>query len=506
MSIIYTVSAREAHAAPVEIIIFPVWESKKVAVALPASLESLLQQLMKKRDWQGAWGTAAFFVQPGNTMAPFVALVGLGQRESSLDRVREALRRGVGEVVLDARRHGLTKLGIDLQGVSGVVLLAEAALEATTLANYSFTEFSPRLVARAKRQAIRSCTFFVEKSAVAPVQRALPGVEAALGGTTLARTLVNRPAGHMSPRALALEAQRLVRQNKPSLSVKIFNRAQARRAGFTAFLAVAQGSSEEPYVIHLRYKPTGRPSNRKKIFLVGKGITFDSGGLSLKPADYMEDMKIDMAGAATVLGVFAALPTLKPDVEVHGVICACENMPSGTAYRPGDIVTAMNGKTIEVLNTDAEGRITLADALTYAARHTPDAILDFATLTGASMVGLGETVAGLWSTSESLLDQLQLAAAASGEQVALLPMPEEYRPLIESRVADLRNTATSKFGGGITAAMFLREFVGEIPWAHFDIAGPAYYTRPYFSYLGLGASGYGVRMVLQYLTALRSSK
>jgi len=265
---------------------------------------------------------------------------------------------------------------------------------------------------------------------------------------------------------------------------------------------VARGSSEEPYVIHLRYTPPKEVAGRKKVALVGKGITFDSGGLSLKPADYMEDMKIDMAGAAAVLGVFAALGKIKSIHEVHGVMCVCENMPSGNAYRPGDIVTAMNGKTIEVLNTDAEGRITLADALTYATREKPDAIIDLATLTGANVVGLGETISGLWTTDEKLKIALEAAAAATGERVASMPMPEEYQPLIESRVADLRNIATSKFGGSITAAMFLREFTDGVPWAHLDIAGPAYYSRPYFSYLGAGASGWGVRLLVQYLTKL----
>jgi leucyl aminopeptidase len=233
--------------------------------------------------------------------------------------------------------------------------------------------------------------------------------------------------------------------------------------------------------------------------LVGKGITFDSGGLSLKPADYMEAMKIDMAGAAAVLGIFSVLPSLALGTEVHGVIAACENMPSGTAYRPGDILTAKNGKTIEVLNTDAEGRITLADALSYAVEQKPDAVVDLATLTGACLIALGDTYAGLWSTDAGLRRKLLAAAGAVGEGLVSLPLPEEYKPMIESKVADVRNTATSKWGGAITAALFLREFVGSVPWAHLDIAGPAYAEHEWLPYNGVGATGYGVRTLISFL-------
>jgi leucyl aminopeptidase len=471
MAIRTIISTKTALQAPVEIMVVPVWEKKKVAAALPARVTRELQTLMRERDWSGAWGTAAFFVAPKVMKAPFVALIGLGGPSASSDKIAEAVRRGVGEVVLDARRHGVPDIGIILHGVANDVALGLAAVEGMNMASYSFTEFSERLVKRAKRQALRSCTLFIDAPGVPALQKALPATAAGLAGTALARTLVNRPAGHMSPKALVLEAQRLAEHR--DISLKVFNRAEAEQAGFTAFLAVAKGSTEEPYVIHLTYTP--RRAGGKKIFIVGKGVTFDSGGLSLKPAEYME---------------------------VHGVICACENMPSGNAYRPGDIVRAMNGKTIEVLNTDAEGRITLADALTYATRHEPDAIIDIATLTGACVVALGETMAGLWGTNEELLADLQAAGASSGEGSAVLPMPEEYQSSIESRVADLRNITRSRFGGAITAAMFLREFTAGIPWAHYDMAGPSYFSHPYISYWGLGASGWGVRTLVRYLTKI----
>lgn len=513
MSLTWKVSTHDAGAQVAHIIIIPVWENQKVAVTLAEPVARLLRTMMQERDWQGAWGTAAFFVRPVVDMGPLVALVGLGSFDQSFDRTKEALRRGIGVVVRDAHQHGLSEVAVFLKGLPAVAALAGAAFEAASLANYSFTEFSDRLYARAQRQFLRLCTMVVDEAVVDEVTASLRAMEPVVQGVELARTLVNRPAGHMSPATLVAEARRIVRRNPRLFSVTIFNRSEARKKGFTAFLAVAQGSSEEPYVIHMRYQPRRTAAStrlkkgrkHKNIFLVGKGVTFDSGGLSLKPAEYMEDMKIDMAGAATVLGVFEALVSLQPNVEVHGIICACENMPSGTAYRPGDILKTMNGKTIEVLNTDAEGRITLADALTYAVKQSPDAIIDFATLTGASMVGLGETVAGLWGTSEPLLEGLRVALSASGEQATVLPMPDEYRVSLESRVADLRNNPPTRFGGAIIAAMFLREFVGSIPWAHFDMAGPAYFNRSYLSYWGVGASGYGVRMIIHYLQHLDSA-
>jgi len=330
-----------------------------------------------------------------------------------------------------------------------------------------------------------------KKSATADIKRAGVVVKA----VALARDLVNQPANHMAPETLVAEARRIAAAS-PSIKIKILNREQARKQGFTAFLAVAQGSDTEPYVIHLTYKPK---KSERTVALVGKGITFDSGGLSLKPAEYMESMKSDMGGAATVLGAFSALSELKPSVTVHGIIATCENMVSGSAYRPGDVITAKNGKTIEVLNTDAEGRITLADALTYACELKPDTVIDLATLTGACMAGLGETVAGLWGNDHDLMAELQGAGQIAGERLETMPMPEEYEVQMESLVADLRNIGTSRYGGAITAAIFLREFVTNVAWAHLDIAGPSYYDKQQVSYLGRGGTGFGVRTILEYL-------
>ena len=270
--------------------------------------------------------------------------------------------------------------------------------------------------------------------------------------------------------------------------------------GMGAFLGVAIGSEQPPKFVHMAYHPGRRP--RKKIAIIGKGITFDSGGLDLKPADGMLRMKNDMSGAAAVLAVMRALPALAPPVEVHAVIAATENMVSGKAQRPGDIVRAMNGVTIEIGNTDAEGRLTLADALAYAAtRIKPDEMVDLATLTGACVVALGPLCAGLLANNQSLADRVKSAADLVGERVWQLPMIDEYKEGLKSDVADINNVGP-RGGGAITAGIFMKEFAGDVPWVHLDIAGPAFSDND----LPLGpkgGTGFGVRTLLAYLTDLR---
>jgi leucyl aminopeptidase len=269
--------------------------------------------------------------------------------------------------------------------------------------------------------------------------------------------------------------------------------------GMGAFLGVAAGSEQPPQFIHLTYTPA-RP--RKRVVVIGKGITFDAGGLDLKTAEGMLRMKDDMSGAAAVLGIMRALPQLAPAVEVHGLVAATENMPSGTAIRPGDVLRAMNGTTIEVGNTDAEGRLTLADALCYAReRVQPDEMIDLATLTGACVVALGPQCSGLFANDQALARRLLAAAETAGERVWQLPLIEEYREGLKSEVADINNVG-QRGGGAITAGLFLKEFAGETPWAHLDIAGPAFTERD-TPLAPKGGTGVAVRTILAYLTADR---
>jgi leucyl aminopeptidase len=312
--------------------------------------------------------------------------------------------------------------------------------------------------------------------------------------TCLARDFVNSPANDVHPTYLAKVAADIAKEAK--LGLKVFDRADCQKMGMGLFLGVAAGSQQPPKFIHLAYTPAGR--SRRRVAVIGKGITFDSGGLDLKSADGMLRMKNDMSGAAAVLAIMRALPKLSPRIEVHGLIAATENMPSGSAIRPGDVLRAMNGTTVEIGNTDAEGRLTLADAMCYATdKLRADEIVDMATLTGACVVALGPLCSGLFANNQDLADRLLAAAEDAGERVWQLPLIDEYRDNLKSDVADMNNVGP-RGGGAITAGLFLKEFAGDRPWAHLDIAGPAFVekdtpTGP------KGATGAPVRTILRYL-------
>lgn len=303
------------------------------------------------------------------------------------------------------------------------------------------------------------------------------------------RDLANEPAQNATPTRLAEVAK-----NIDGIETKIYEKNECERMGMGAFLAVGQGSAQPPKFIHMKY--TGK-NPKKRIAIIGKGICFDSGGLDIKPASSMLTMKDDMSGAACVLGVMSALSKLQPDIEVHGLIAACENMPSGTSYKPGDILTAKNGKTIEVDNTDAEGRLTLADALCYASELNVDEVIDIATLTGAVVVALGTFVTGIMGNDDDLIKRIIKTAEESGEKYWQLPMYKEYFNSLKSDIADMKNTG-SRMGGASAAGVFLQEFVDGPKWAHIDIAGTAYLEKPQKEFVA-GATGAGVRTLLNYI-------
>ncbi|MCQ2958399.1 MAG: leucyl aminopeptidase [Candidatus Gastranaerophilales bacterium] len=307
------------------------------------------------------------------------------------------------------------------------------------------------------------------------------------------RDLINEPAELITPQKLAQIAS-----NIEGVETKVYGRDEVKEMGMGAFLAVGQGSRHEQQFIHMTYKPEG--AKKGTLAIIGKGITFDSGGLDIKPASSMLEMKGDMAGAAAVISIMQVLPLLKPNVEVHAIVAACENMPASRSYKPGDVLTAMNGKTIEVDNTDAEGRLTLADALCYAENLKPDAIIDIATLTGACMVALGKVASGLLGNDEDLIENLQISAECSGEYLWEMPMYEEYFEDLKSDVADFKNSG-SRYGGTSAAALFLKKFVKDTPWAHIDIAGTSILNKPLREFQK-GATGVGVRTLLNYITNL----
>ena len=457
-----------------------------------------LEDELKRRRFRAAEGSA-LVVGPlaasgragrGRRPTSMLVLVGLG---AAAEPSRDAWRRAADQVIVRARDLGARSAALGVARPAAVTAAVVGTLaEAASLASYAFTTY------RVDRDRIR-----LRRLVLAGVEaRARPVTEAlrrglALGrATNAARAWINTPASVLTPAAFADEARRAAKA--AGLAIEVDGPDAIAALGMGALLGVARGSVEEPRFIRLIYRPKGTP--RRRLALVGKGVTFDSGGLSLKTADGMEHMKRDMAGAAAVLGAMVAIAALRPDVEVRAYMPAAENMPSGSAIKPGDVVRTASGKTIEVMNTDAEGRLLLADALAIAARDEPDAIVDIATLTGAIRTALGTRVAGVMGNDPELLRALRAAAERSGERVWELPLFEGYRADLTSSVADLRNVATDGHGGSIHAGLMLREFVGGRPWAHFDIAGVAFADRD-LPCTPRGGVGWGVRLLTEWVTA-----
>ena len=358
-----------------------------------------------------------------------------------------------------------------------------AAVQAVADASYVYTATK----SKAEPRPLARVTIGVADAAAAKAEFAR-GVALATG-VAFAREWANRPANHATPTLLANAAKTLAKF--PSISCKVHGPAEVAKLGMGSFLAVARGSEEPLRFIELHY--TGAPRTQQPIALIGKGITFDTGGISIKPAAEMDEMKFDMGGAASVLGVFRALAELQPAINVVGLIPACENMPDGRAVKPGDVVTSMSGQTIEVLNTDAEGRLVLCDALTYAARFKPTAMVDIATLTGACVIALGGLRSGLFATDDALAESLEAAGDAAQDPCWRMPLDDEYAEGLKSNFADMGNVA-GRAGGSITAAKFLQKFVGDTPWAHLDIAGTAWKGGA-----AKGATGRPVGLLVHYL-------
>ncbi len=308
--------------------------------------------------------------------------------------------------------------------------------------------------------------------------------------------MVNEPAGSLGPKEFVAAAKKLLTGS--GVRVTVLEEAQIRKQKLGGLLGVNAGSDEPPRFLKVTYSPKNA---RGSLALVGKGVTFDSGGLSLKPAKAMEQMKTDMGGAAAVVGAMSALRDAGVRAKVVAYVPLTENMPNGSATRPGDVLTIRNGKTVEVLNTDAEGRLILADALSMAAEDGPDAIVDLATLTGACLVALGEKIAGLMGNNDDVVEQLEAAAERAGEPVWHLPLPDDYRSMLDSEIADLQNIG-GQWGGSLTAGLFLEEFVDDVPWAHLDIAGPARANKD-DGELVRGGTGFGVRTLVEFASSFR---
>jgi leucyl aminopeptidase len=378
---------------------------------------------------------------------------------------------------------GLKTVGVHLpEGLQADALIA--AQSALADASYRYTT----TLSKAKARSLVRVRFSSDH-AVASLKKALLQGQALVEGVEMAKEWANRPANHATPTLLAQAAKTLAKA--PGIQCEVLGLKEVTRLGMGSFMAVAQGSAQPLKFIVLKYNGAAR--SEAPVVLVGKGITFDTGGISIKPAPEMDEMKFDMSGAASVLGVFRSLATLKPKVNVVGLIPAAENMPDGQAIKPGDVVTSMSGQTIEILNTDAEGRLILCDALTYAERFKPRAVIDIATLTGACVIALGAVRSGMFSSHDDLAKQLQEAGERSGDLCWRMPLDEDYAQGLKSRFADVANVA-GRQAGAVTAAKFLQRFAEKYPWAHLDIAGTAWKSGA-----AKGATGRPVGLLLAYL-------
>ncbi len=450
------------------------------------------------RGFEGKVGDTATL--PGTGGGATIVAVGVGDAARI---TAESLRRSAAALVKAAWRDGRVATTLLAAAPAGLdpALAAQAVAEGAMLASYRFTTYkSDPKACRIESLAIVGGGGGADGGAY--VDRGIQRGVRIARAVALARDIVNAPAGDLTPRRLAEIATRVAEEE--GLEVDVLDEIAIVNEGLGGLAGVALGSDEPARLIRLVYDPPGATAT---IALVGKGITFDSGGLSLKTAEGMETMKTDKSGAAAVLGAMSALPALGLltglAVKVIAIIPATENMPGGAAVKPGDVLRIRNGKTVEVLNTDAEGRLVLADGLSLAVEAGVDAILDLATLTGACVVALGRRIAGLMGNDEGWTTQVREAADRAGESVWPLPLPEEYRKLIDSDVADMKNISGGRYGGALTAGLFLQEFVGDVPWAHLDIAGPAR-SDDDEGYLSKGGTGFGVRTILEVVTAFRS--
>lgn len=447
-------------------------------------LDGLLSSMYANGEFKGNIGETSQIYTMGKLAARRVIVVGLGNAEKLQPHT---FRRASGMAVRFAQRGGAHTIALALgeqeRGTSLVEDL-QAVVEGALMGVYRFTKYQ---TGQNNGHDVEKVLLLSKNADSQQQQDALARGIIASEGANFARDLVNEQPAVLTPTELADRASAMARRF--GLECTIIDRPQMEELGMGGLLGVAKGSAEPPKFIILRYK--GAPASAKTLALVGKGITFDSGGLSLKPPAGMETMKGDMGGGAAVIGAMQIIAASKPEINVVGLVPASENMPDGASYRPGDILRLMNGKTIEIVNTDAEGRLALADALSYAVKEGYSPIIDIATLTGACMVALGAKRAGLFCNDDELSDDLLAVGEVTGEKFWPMPIDEDYQELIDSHIADIKQTG-GRFGGAITAAKILEHFVGSTSWAHLDIAGMEL-TESKNSFIELGATAFGAR-------------
>lgn len=470
------------------------FQENALYLALDKALDGVLARVVKDEQFNAKKKKSLLLHTHGKLPADRVLLVGLGARK---DFAATDLRGFGARAVKEAAKLSLASTAALLPTLDAILNTRAVQFLAEGLSHGAY-RFDKYLTGEKKKPAtVTSAQLLVPREIEsAALTSAMSRGQVVAGAVQLARDLINEPAAYATPTKMAEIAEKLAKDK--GLSVEVLGEKECRKLGMGMFLGVAQGSAEEPKFVHLTYKPATKKAGKKTIALIGKGVTFDSGGHSLKPSDAMLDMKVDMSGSAAVIATMGALADLSCPHEVHAYTALTENMLSGKSYRLGDVLTSMDGKTVEINNTDAEGRLTLGDAITYAKQNCkPDEMYDFATLTGACMVALGPYIAGVMGNDEALIDRWLASSKLSGEEMWHLPLPERLMEQLKSEIADMRNTG-ERWGGALTAGLFLKEFAGETPWVHVDIAGPAS-TGKEAGHVASGGTGFAVATLVEHL-------
>lgn len=481
-----------------KVLVIPVFEDVKNAERDFVKIDNLMGRLLSKTIEAdpaiGEENNFSLFFNNKRITTDKILLAGLGKRDK-LDA--EKIRSFGGKLVNHLKKKkvsdfSILSFGYGLKGIA-IEKATQALCEGFLLGNYSHTKFKSKK--DKKKKGIETAAILPQTDYdTSKIEEGMKRAEILSNSVALVRDLVNGPANVVNPAYLVKEAKDLAKQNK--LKIKVFDQAQLKKEKMNTILAVGKGSDFPPYLVILEYGSAKRKQDT--YCLVGKGVCFDSGGLNLKPGSYMQDMKIDMGGAATVLGVMKAVSELKLPINLIGLMPCVENMPSARSSRPGDVVTTYSGKTVEILNTDAEGRLIMADALHYSLKYKPKSIIDIATLTGACMVALGLDTVGVFGTDQELVDDILAASKETDELMWQLPLTKGFTDDIKSKIADIANLGHPKgYGGASSAAAFLKEFVGDASWAHLDIAGPAWATKDN-SYKKEGGTGIPVRTLVEF--------
>jgi len=478
-------------------LVIPVFDDKASGAAAERAdkaLKGMVRRLVATGDFKPKAGSVHLLYPEGRLAAERMLLVGMGKQA---DLSPERLRHVSGRALSAARAAGARDAAFLFDGMGLEPAQAgQAIAEGSILGLYRYLRYKTNEEAD-RTKDISSLTVLVNAKQADPLQKGVRQGELIAGSASLARDMVNSPAADMTPTGIAAIARSMARTH--GLKVRVLDRPQMRKLGMGALLGVSAGSAQPPKFIIVEYRKGGK---KPWIALVGKTVTFDSGGISLKPPENMDKMKDDMSGGAAVLGAIRNAAAMKLPLNIVALLPATENMPGGSALKPGDILRTLSGKTIEILNTDAEGRLILADALAYACRYKPAAILDIATLTGACRIALGTEASGMVGNDDKLKEKIRLAGEATGERVWELPLWDGYQELIKSDIADMKNTG-GRDGGVITAACLLSRFVQKLPWVHLDIACTAW-TEKDRPYTPKGATGIGVRLLTQFLRDYRT--